>query len=116
MTAKHSSPYEWLPAGIEVLRWPHTHPLPEAEVLGFFEARGLHPTRWSNAPGDVYGVHSHPYQKTLFCLQGSITFSLPDHSRDLELRPGDRLIIPPGICHAAVVGPEGVTCIEAGES
>ena len=115
MSVKHSSPHESLPAGIQILRWPHAHPLPEAEVLGFFKARGLHPTQWSNGPGDVYGVNSHPYCKTLFCLQGSITFSLPEHSCDVELRPGDRLIIPPGIRHAALVGPDGVTCIEAGE-
>ncbi|GIU99268.1 MAG: hypothetical protein KatS3mg014_0884 [Actinomycetota bacterium] len=32
---------------------------------------------------------------------------------DLELRPGDRLDLDPGTEHAATVGPEGVTCIEA---
>lgn len=112
---KRSLDLESFPAGIQVLRWPHTYPLPEAEVLRFFQARGLDPTRWSNGPGDVYGIHGHAYRKTLFCLEGSITFSLPDYSRDLELRPGDRLILPTGIRHGAIVGPEGVTCIEAGE-
>jgi quercetin dioxygenase-like cupin family protein len=113
---KSSANQESLPAGVQVLRWSHAHPLPEAEVLGFFQARDLRPIRWSNGPGDAYGVHSHSYRKTLFCLRGSITFSLPDYSRDLELWPGDRLILPPGVRHSAVVGPEGVTCIEAGET
>ena len=115
MTVKQPLYHESLPAGVQVLRWPHAHPLPETEVLAFFQARGLSPTQWSNGPGDVYGVHSHPYRKTLFCLTGSITFSLPDYARDVELRPGDRLILPPGVCHGATVGPKGVTCIEAGE-
>ena len=112
---KSSPDQESFPVGIQILRWPHAYPLPESEVLSFFHARGLDPTRWSNAPGDVYGIHSHAYRKTLFCLEGSITFSLPDYSRDLELRPGDRLILPAGLRHGATVGPEGVTCIEAGE-
>jgi mannose-6-phosphate isomerase-like protein (cupin superfamily) len=33
--------------------------------------------------------------------------------RDVELRPGDRLDIEPGTEHAAAVGPQGVTCVEA---
>lgn len=108
--------HESLPVGVQVLRWPHSHPLPEAEILAFFQARGLSPTRWSNNPGEVYEVHCHPYRKTLFCLTGSITFSLSDYSRDIELHPGDRLILPIDVRHGAKVGPQGVTCIEAEES
>ena len=107
--------HESLPNGIELLRWPHRHPLPESEVLAFFDSRGLPSTRWSNGPGAVYAVHAHSYQKTLFCVKGSITFSLPDSNRNLELRPGDRLILPTATPHGAIVGGEGVTCIEAGE-
>ena len=106
---------ESFPVEVQILRWPHPYPLPESEVLRFFQASGLAPMRWSNGPGDVYGIHSHAYRKTLFCLKGSITFSLPDYSQDLELCTGDRLILPAGILHGALVGPEGVTCIEAGE-
>lgn len=116
MDLKQPSHYESLPAGVQVIRWPHAHSLPEAEILAFFHARGLSPTRWSNGPGDVYGAHNHPYRKTLFCLAGSITFSLPDYARDVELHPGDRLILPAGVRHEATVGQKGVTCIEAGES
>lgn len=108
--------HESLPAGIEVLRWPHRHSLPEKEVVSFFDSRGLRPTRWSNGPGDTYAVHAHPHQKTLFCVSGSITFSLPDLRQEVALKPGDRLILPPAVRHGAVVGPEGVTCIEAGEA
>lgn len=106
--------HEQLAGGIEVLRWPHRHALPEAEVVAFFRARSLQHTRWSNGAGETYAVHSHPYRKTLFCLTGSITFSLPDSGREITLRPGDRLILPSGARHGAVVGAAGVTCIEAG--
>jgi quercetin dioxygenase-like cupin family protein len=65
---------------------------------------------WSNAPGDVYAEHSHSYEKVLYCVAGSITFTLRD--RKLRLRTGDRMVLPPGTVHAAVVGPDGCTCIE----
>ena len=47
----------------------------------------------------------------LFCLEGSITFHLTDG--DVDLRLGDRLDLEPGTEHAATVGPDGCSCIEA---
>jgi hypothetical protein len=37
------------------------------------------------------------------------------YSQNVELHPGDRLILPTGVQHGATVGSQGVTCIEAGE-
>lgn len=65
---------------------------------------------WSNAPGDVYPEHTHRYEKVLYCVRGSIRFTL--EGRDLNLGPGDRMVLAPGMRHGAVVGPSGVTCIE----
>lgn len=108
--------HETLTGGAQILRWPHTHPLPAGEVMAFFEARGIRPSEWTNAPGGVFDVHRHPYRKTLFCIRGAITFSLPDLDREVGLAPGDRLILPTGMRHGAIVGPDGVTCIEGAES
>ncbi|MEW6325067.1 MAG: hypothetical protein AB1515_06735, partial [Nitrospirota bacterium] len=113
MSVESSEPS--LPEGVQVVRWPHARPLPEEEVTRFFDARGLRWGRWSNGPREVYAIHAHAYRKTLFCMEGSITFTLPDADRSVELRQGDRLILPPNLRHGAVVGPGGVTCIEAGE-
>ena len=77
-----------------------------------FRDEGLSGVRWwSNGPGDTYGWHDHPYHKVLFCSEGSIVFHTGDG--DVELRPGDRLDVEPGTEHAATVGPEGVSCVEA---
>jgi len=67
---------------------------------------------WSNGPGTVYGVHTHSYRKILYCLRGSIRFDLVGSGESIDLEPGDRLDLPPGTAHAAVVGPGGVTCVE----
>ncbi|HEX5829291.1 MAG TPA: hypothetical protein VFY23_17315 [Candidatus Limnocylindrales bacterium] len=76
-------------------------------------AEGLEPGAWSNGPHDRYGAHDHGYDKVLVCAQGSIVFGLPDRGERVELRAGDRLDLPAGTRHDAVVGPDGVTCLEA---
>jgi quercetin dioxygenase-like cupin family protein len=67
---------------------------------------------WSNGPGDRYAPHSHPYEKVLYCVEGSITFHVAQGGRSVELAPGDRLVLPAGTIHSAVVGSGGCLCIE----
>ncbi|MFI5038482.1 MAG: cupin domain-containing protein [Solirubrobacterales bacterium] len=74
------------------------------------EATGCY--SWSNGPGDRYAPHSHTYEKVLYCVDGSITFGLEAEGRSLELKSGDRMVLPAGTMHSAVVGPAGCTCIE----
>jgi len=97
-------------------RTPHRGPAPSREELERrFMDEGLSQARWwSNAPGDTFGWHDHPYHKVLICSEGSIVFHTGDG--DVGLRPGDRLDIEPGNEHAATVGPDGVACVEAPRS
>jgi quercetin dioxygenase-like cupin family protein len=74
------------------------------------EATGCY--SWSNGPRDHYAPHSHTYEKVLYCVHGSITFVLESEARELVLRAGDRMVLPAGTVHSAVVGAEGCTCIE----
>jgi quercetin dioxygenase-like cupin family protein len=74
------------------------------------EATGCY--SWSNGPGDRYAPHTHNYEKVLYCVEGSITFVLEADGRKLELNEGDRMELPAGTVHSAVVGPSGCTCIE----
>jgi quercetin dioxygenase-like cupin family protein len=67
---------------------------------------------WSNGPHDRYAAHSHPYEKVLYCVEGSIAFVLEHEGKRVELNAGDRMVLPPGTVHSAVVGPTGCTCIE----
>jgi len=67
---------------------------------------------WSNSPGDRYAAHSHGYEKVLYCVDGSITFLIEPEGKRLELRAGDRMVLPAGTVHSAVVGEGGCTCIE----
>jgi uncharacterized protein YjlB len=74
---------------------------------------GLAPSSWSNGPHDVYGAHDHVYDKVLVVAAGSITFGLPATGDRIPMSVGDRLDLPAGTVHDAVVGAEGVTCLEA---
>ena len=74
---------------------------------------GLDPSPWSNGPGDRYGAHEHGYDKVIVVERGSIAFGLPDDGRSVRLEAGDRLELPAGTRHDAVVGSSGVTCLEA---
>ena len=73
----------------------------------------LSPYSWSNGPFDVYAAHSHSYNKVIYVVQGSITFGLPELGKQLALKAGDRLDLPAGTVHDAVVGAQGVVCLEA---
>jgi quercetin dioxygenase-like cupin family protein len=74
------------------------------------EASGCY--SWSNGPNDRYAAHSHTYEKVLYCVGGSITFALESEGRTIELKAGDRMVLPAGTVHSAAVGPAGCRCIE----
>jgi quercetin dioxygenase-like cupin family protein len=98
---------------MEMTRWQEPTPPDEAGLRQRMLAEGLSPSSWSNGPGDTYTVHSHSYTKILYCVRGSIRFTLPDTGEQLDLAPGDKMVLPAGTRHGALVGPAGVTCIEA---
>ncbi len=103
---------------MQIIRWQKDLPPQETDLRIYMQKDGLSPYTWSNGPGDHYAVHTHSYEKVLYCVRGSIRFILPDLSPEsensvIDLAPGDCMIMPAGICHSAHVGPQGVTCLEA---
>jgi quercetin dioxygenase-like cupin family protein len=87
--------------------------LDEAGLREQMVREGLRPIRWSNGPDAVYGEHQHPYGKVLLVASGSITMRIDGGARTVTLKRGDRLDLPPQTPHSAVVGAEGVVCLEA---
>lgn len=96
-----------------VTPWPETNRPGEREIRQLLADENLRPYRWSNGPHDVYGAHTHPFDKVIYVVSGSITFGLPEAGGQLVLEQGDRLDLPQGTVHEAVVGPDGVVCLEA---
>jgi uncharacterized protein YjlB len=83
------------------------------DSLERLRAAGLEPGSWSNGPNDRYAAHDHGYDKVIVVASGSISFGLPGTSEVVELRDGDRLDLPARTSHDALVGPDGVRCLEA---
>jgi len=83
------------------------------ELEARLRAEGLDAGVWGNGPGDRYSPHEHGYDKVLVCVAGSIRFGLPATGRVVDLAVGDRLDLPARTRHDAIVGREGVTCLEA---
>lgn len=94
-------------------KWVQKFPPAENHIRQKLEAEGLMYYEWSNGPEDTYAAHTHPFHKIIYVLQGSITFGLPGLGDQVTLHPGDRLDLPSGLVHDALVGPEGVVCLEA---
>jgi quercetin dioxygenase-like cupin family protein len=99
-------------SGPKVEPWPHDQPLSVAAVEERMKAEGLSLYRWSNGPGDVYPAHDHTYHKVIFVVRGDITFGLSQTGERIALHAGDRLDLPAGIIHDAIVGEHGVVCLE----
>ena len=103
-------------ASIVVTPWTSHEPVTEQAIRKILSAEGLDPYSWSNGPGDSYSAHSHSYNKVIYVVRGSITFGLPAENRTIALNPGDRLDLPAGVVHDAIVGADGVVCLEAHSS
>jgi hypothetical protein len=75
------------------------------------ERWGLTPHGWGNGLGDICGWHEHGYEKVGYFVRGTIVFRTA--GGDIELGPGDKMVLSPHTPHAATVGAQGVRCIEA---
>jgi len=96
-----------------VTPWADPAPPTESTLVRLCAEQGLSPYQWSNGPHDVYSAHSHSYDKVIYVVRGSITFGLPEEDRKILLKAGDRLDLPANTIHDAVVGAQGVICLEA---
>ena len=96
-----------------VTRWSKENAPDRQSIDHLLSAENLRAYDWSNSPGDRYTAHSHAFDKVIYVVAGEITFTFPDSDEELTLKAGDRLDLPRGVIHGAVVGQEGVRCLEA---
>ena len=62
------------------------------------------------APGAEVPVHSHINEQLGVVIEGSITITVGNEERRLEV--GDAYVVAPDIPHRAVAGPNGVVLVE----
>ena len=76
---------------------------------------GLAPSPWSASSGTAFAPHRHDQAKRLYVVGGSIVFREVATGDDIRLRHGEAIRIPAGVEHSAVVGEDGVQCVEGFE-
>jgi quercetin dioxygenase-like cupin family protein len=86
--------------------------LDRASLQARLRKEGLEPSSWSSLPDERFEQHSHDFDKIVVVVDGSITFGIPGYGVGFVLGRGERLDLPAGLGHDAVVGPKGVTCFE----
>ncbi|MGC8781525.1 MAG: cupin domain-containing protein [Anaerolineae bacterium] len=79
----------------------------EDVVRGRLNAAGYQVVRWSSEPATGYPPHVHIYPELLWLISGSLTVLLTAERKLLELAPGDRIEIPPGLVHGTMAGADG---------
>jgi len=97
----------------QITRWSGSTSPTESKLKQLCADEGLSPYSWSNGPHDVYSAHTHSYDKVIYVVRGSVTFGLPELNQKHNLNAGDRLDLPANTVHDAVVGANGVICLEA---
>jgi len=64
---------------------------------------------WSDPPNAFYDWHVHPFNEVRWVVEGEITIETEE--RVYRLKPGDKLKVPAGTRHKALVGSSGVTYV-----
>lgn len=98
---------------VQVRRWQGGQHPTISTITRLMQQEGLRPYMWMNMPNHRYAVRSHGYKKVLYVVDGSLEILLPDSNETVRLRSGDRVDIPAGVRHAAIVGNGGAKCVEA---
>jgi quercetin dioxygenase-like cupin family protein len=86
----------------------------ERKLRGLLAEAGYHQAeRWSSEPDQTHPPHAHVYPELLWLLTGSVVVILAAERRLLQLGPGDRVLMPAGVLHAVLAGPDGASYLVA---
>lgn len=99
-------------ATTQVTRWRGGQHPTLALLKQNLENDGLRPFKWQHKANYRYGVRSHGFGKSIYCVEGGIEIFFPDIQQTVSLRPGDRIDIAAGVRHGITIGVYGATCLE----
>jgi len=77
------------------------------KIIATMEEEGFSPKLIKDSPNFIYEPHNHPETKYLVCLEGSMKIII--NGKEYDFEPGDKLIVPGGTKHSAVVEGNGCT-------
>lgn len=92
-------------------RWSKYYESAEEELVELLAAKKINAERWTAEGNESFAPHSHALDKTLWCADGSIIFTIED--KKFSLQPGDTLELPANTIHEATAGMFGAVCYES---
>ncbi len=100
-------------AAMRLTRWNRTQP-PDGLVLRHaLQTEGLSVLEWSDPPGTIYPVHTHPFVQVRVLLSGHLRIGLPETGEEILLNPGDRFDLPADTPHWEDVNGSAATYLAA---
>ncbi len=100
-------------SAVRVTRWSGGQHPTLSSITRQMQKEGMRPYFWENTPNYRYAIRSHGYCKVMYVVEGTMEITLPDSNHRVRLRAGDRIEIPAGIRHGAIIGSGGAKCVEA---
>ncbi len=79
----------------------------EGRIMEALEEERFSPIKITNGSGYRYHEHSHPEEKLMVILEGEMDVITKE--KTYSCKPGDKLILPGNLVHAAIVGEDGCT-------
>ena len=99
----------------KVEKWKENGAPAPATLRRILISEGYSVFQWTDAPGAVYGVHSHNNDQSHWIISGILELNVEDAGTFI-LKPGDRDFMPAGTDHSAkVVGNEPVVYLIGGK-
>ena len=86
---------------IQVEHWSELTPPDPQELKTRLQSEGYSVFEWSDAPGTVYGPHSHTEDQSHWIISGALELTVANES--YTLRAGDRDFLPANTTHSASV-------------
>src|SRR5690606_10540777 len=101
---------------VRIVRWSGGQHRTLSVITRQMQKENRRPYVWDNTPNYRYAVRTHGYNKVMYVVEGNIEVTLPDSNQRIKLRAGDRVEIPAGVRHGAIIGSSGAKCVEAAVS
>ncbi len=92
-------------------RWSRNYESAEEELITLLGNKKIVAERWIGEEFEDLLPHKHAYDKQLWCVEGSIVFTIG--AKDITLQAGDSLDMPADTAHHAKAGFSGVVCYES---
>lgn len=88
---------------LKVLRWNKPFIPEEVRLRDELTREGYSIFKWADSAGTTYPSHQHDHHESIWILEGEIEFEIGEVR--YRLGAGDRLFLPRGMVHTAVVPP-----------